>query len=187
MKQTLAQPTRNKTNLIVDSVIFMAFLVAMAPHFSGMAIHEWLGIAFGAAIVTHLLLHWQWIVEVTKRFFGKAQWSARINYILNALLFIDITLVIFSGLLISEVALPLIGVELALSGMWRGLHTTSANLFLPLVGLHVALHWQWIVNMVKRFVIAPLAPRRAPQLSAGVPLTVQADRPTQAAQLRKEA
>src|SRR6187455_328514 len=102
MKATIAQPNRNNTNLIVDSVIFLAFLVAMAPHFTGMAIHEWLGIAFGAAITTHLLLHWQWIVEITKRFFGKAQWSARINYILNALLFIDITLIIFSGLMISE-------------------------------------------------------------------------------------
>ena len=184
MKSTSTKPNRNTTNLIVDIAIFLAFLVAMAPHFSGMAIHEWLGVAFGAAIITHLLLHWQWIVEVTKRFFGKAQWSARINYILNALLFVDVTLVIFSGLLISEVALPLIGVELAQSSMWRGLHTTSANLFLPLVGLHIALHWQWIMNMFKRFVIAP---RRAPQLSAGVRLSADVDRSAHAAQLRKEA
>ena len=86
MKQTHAQPNRNKVNLIVDSAIFTAFLVAMAPHFSGMAVHEWLGISFGAAIVTHLLLHWQWIVEVTKRFFGKVTAQSRINYVLNALL-----------------------------------------------------------------------------------------------------
>jgi hypothetical protein len=178
MKQTLAQPNRNRTNLIVDSAIFVAFLVAMAPHFSGMAVHEWLGIAFGAAIVTHLLLHWQWIVEVTKRFFGKAQWSARVNYILNALLFVDITLIIFSGLMISEVALPLIGIEPGQGGAWRGLHETTANLFLLLVGLHVALHWHWIVNMVKRLI----APQRAPRLSAGAPQVAQ-----QAAQLRKEA
>ena len=164
MKATIAQPNRNKTNLIVDSVIFLAFLVAMAPHFTGMAIHEWLGIAFGAAITTHLLLHWQWIVEITKRFFGKAQWSARINYILNALLFIDITLIIFSGLMISEEALPLIGLQLAQSRSWRGLHGTFADLFVVLVGLHAALHWKWIVNMFKRFVFAPLMPRRAPQL-----------------------
>src|SRR5437762_3071239 len=137
MKQTVVQPNRNKTNLIVDSAIFLAFLVAMAPHFSGMAIHEWLGIAFGAAIITPLLLHWQWIVEVTKRFFSKTQWSARINYILNVLLFIDITLVIFSGLMISEVALPFVGIQLAQSGNWRGLHGTFADLFMVLVGLHV--------------------------------------------------
>jgi hypothetical protein len=183
MKQTLTQSNRNKTNLVVDSAIFVAFLVAMAPHFSGMAIHEWLGIAFGAAIVTHLLLHWQWLVEVTKRFFGKAQWSARISYLLNALLFVDITVIIFSGLLISEVALPLIGVQLTGGGMWRGLHKTSANLFVPLVGLHVALHWHWIVNMFKRFAIAP---RRASQLGAGVSVPAQIDRRRPAAQLRKE-
>jgi cytochrome b len=173
MKATQATPNRNRTNLIVDSAIFLAFLVAMAPHFSGMAIHEWLGIAFGAAIITHLLLHWSWLVEITKRFFGKAGWSARINYILNALLFIDIVLIIFSGLMISQVALPLIGIQLAQSMGWRGLHGTFADLFVVLVGLHVALHWQWIVNMFKRFVVAPLAPRRAPQLGVGAPELAQ--------------
>ena len=187
MKQTPAQPNRNKTNLIVDSAIFVAFLVAMAPHFSGLAIHEWLGVAFGASIITHLLLHWQWIVEVTKRLFTKAQWSARVNYILNALLFVDITLIIFSGLMISQVALPLIGIQLAQSGIWRGLHETTANLFLVLVGLHVALHWQWLANMVRRFVIEPFALHRAPQLSAGPQPSVPSAQPQHAAELRKEA
>ena len=187
MKQTATQSNRNKTNMIVDSAIFLAFLVAMAPHFSGMAVHEWLGIAFGAAITTHLLLHWQWIVEVTKRFFSKAQWSARINYILNALLFIDITLIIFSGLMISEVALPFVGIELAQSGSWRGLHGTAANLFLVLVGLHVALHWQWIVNMFKRFVVTPLMPRRAPELSMGLADPAQLKQFQPDKQPRKEA
>lgn len=165
MKASATQPNRNKTNLIVDIAIFIAFLVAMAPRFSGIAVHEWLGIAFGAAIVTHLLLHWQWLVEVTKRFFGKAQWSARINYLLNAALFIDLTAIIFTGVMISESALPALGINLDASG-WRGLHGTAANLFLPLIGLHVALHWQWIANMFKRFVIAPLTGRRTPQLAA---------------------
>ena len=164
MKQTQTQPNRNRLNMIVDSAIFLAFLVAMAPRLSGMAIHEWLGISFGAAIITHLLLHWQWIVEITKRLFGKAQMSVRINYILNALLFIDITTIIFSGLMISKVALPALGIELAAAGSWRMLHTTSANLFLALTGLHIALHWQWIANMLKRLV-ARQAPAPKPQLS----------------------
>jgi cytochrome b561 len=153
---------RNKLNLFVDLAIFIAFLVAMAPRFSGIPVHEWLGIAFGAAIITHLLLHWQWIVEVTRRFLGKAQWSARGNYMLNALLFVDVTIVIFTGLLISEAALPAFGVEVARGGPWRVLHTLSANLFIFIVGLHVAVHWQWIVNTVKRLGARQPA-RRAPQ------------------------
>ena len=172
MKQKQTQPNRNRLNMIFDSSIFVAFLVAMAPHFSGMAIHEWLGISFGAAIITHLLLHWQWIVEITKRLFGKAQASARINYLLNLVLFIDITTIIFSGLMISKVALPTLGIDLALGGSWRMLHTTSANLFLVLTGLHIALHWQWIANMLKRLVTRQPAQLAKAPLS-GTPTTQQ--------------
>ncbi len=168
MEAQATKTNRNTTNLIVDIAIFIAFLVAMAPHFTGMAVHEWLGLAFGGTIVTHLLLHWQWLVEVTKRFFGKAQWSARINYLLNAALFIDLTAIIFTGVMISESALPALGLELGGNG-WRGLHATSANLFLPLIGLHVALHWQWIANMIKRYVVTPLLPARAPQRPVRTP------------------
>jgi uncharacterized protein DUF4405 len=165
MKQVSRQPNRNKVHLLVDGAIFLAFLVAMAPRFSGIAVHEWLSIAFGAAIVAHLLLHWQWIVEVAKRFFGKTQWSARANYLLNTLLFIDITIVIFTGLMISEAALPLIGVHVVRGFAWRRLHDASANLSLLLIGLHVALHWQWIVSAVKRFATAPFQPRRMSRLN----------------------
>jgi len=170
-----AKANRNMINLIVDGVIFLAFLVAMAPRFSGLAVHEWLGVAFGGAIMTHLLLHWQWIVEVTKRFFGKARWSARLNYVLNTLLLIDLTVIIFTGLMISQVALPFLGVDLAQSGSWRGLHELSSSLFLPITGLHIGLHWQWIVNMLKRYVLAPFAPRRGtPQLGDTKPQAGQA-------------
>lgn len=165
MKQAPVKTNRNKINLFFDIAIFLMFLIAMAPHFSGMAVHEWLGAAFGAAIVTHLLLHWQWIVEVTRRMFSTAQWSARINYILNTLLFIDVTVVIFSGLMISEVALPLIGIQTTHGGIWRMLHGFTADFFLVLIGLHVALNWQWIVNMVKRMLPKRAVTRQLPQIS----------------------
>lgn len=57
-----------KTNLIVDMVIFAAFLVVSNPHLTGNTIHEWLGVAFGAAIVTHLLFHWHWLVINIRRY-----------------------------------------------------------------------------------------------------------------------
>jgi Domain of unknown function (DUF4405) len=143
-------PNRNRTNLLVDIALFTAVMVAMAPHFSGVAIHEWLSIALGAAIITHLLLHWQWIVEVTRRLFRGAQASARVNYVLNTVLFVDMTVIIFTGLMISRVVLPLIAIQTAPGGVWRQLHSLSADAFLFLLGLHIALHWSWIVNTVKR-------------------------------------
>lgn len=164
MIQAKKQLNQTKINLAVDSGIFIGFLVAEAPHFTGMAVHEWLGITFAAGIITHLLLHWQWIVAISQRFLSNIPCQARLNYILNTLLFIDITLIIFSGLMISQVALPSLGLSLGAGGAWKGIHIFSANLSLALIGLHVALHWQWIVNAIKRYVIEPWsAGRRAPQ------------------------
>ncbi len=142
--------TPSRINLAIDLSIFIAFLIAMAPRTSGIAIHEWLSIAFGAAIIAHLLLHWQWIVQVTRRLFGHVAVSARINHLLNVLLFIDLTVVILSGLLISEAALPALGIQVERGGAWRGLHDLSANAFMLLIGLHIALHWHWIVRTVGR-------------------------------------
>jgi hypothetical protein len=76
-----------------------------------------------------------------------------------------VTVIIFTGPMISESALPLFGIQLAAGGAWRMLHTFSANLFVPIIGLHVALHWHWIVNTMRHlFVRRPERP--APQLSS---------------------
>jgi hypothetical protein len=138
-------------NYLLDLTIFLAFLVAMDPRSTGIAIHEWLSIAFGAAIITHLLLHWSWIVGITRRFLGRVTSEARLNYILNLLFFIDMTLLIFTGIMISESALPALGITPAHSLAWRRLHDLSANLALLILGLHVALHWRWLINTTKHY------------------------------------
>lgn len=150
MARTAGRTNRTMVNLAVDIGIFVAFLAATAPRLTGLAIHEWLSLAFGAAILTHLLLHWSWIVGVTRRFFGKVAWSARLNYVLNTLLFIAMTTVIVTGILISEVALPFIGISLERDRLWGSLHRLASDATVLLIGLHVALHWRWIVNATRR-------------------------------------
>jgi hypothetical protein len=85
---------------------------------------------------------------------------ARLNYVLNALLFVDMTLVIFTGLMISKVALPSLGIDLGQDFTWRRLHGLTADWSLILIGLHVALHWRWILETVKRYVFKPFIPAR---------------------------
>lgn len=160
--------SRNTLNYLVDTVIFLAFLLVFNPHATGMAIHEWLGIAFGAAIMTHLLLHWQWIVGITQRLFSSATKSARVNYVVNLLFFIDMVIVIFTGIIISEEALPTLGIALAHSVVWRGVHTTASNVALGLLGVHVALHWRWIVSTTKHFFTRTRAQKPSVTLPRGV-------------------
>lgn len=149
--------SQTKSKLWVDILIFFAFLIAMDPHSSGLPIHEWLTLSMLAAMIVHLLLNWDWIIQITSRFLGKLGGVNRINYILNWLLFIDGTLIMISGIMISEVALPFMGIQLPQGFGWRRLHDMSANIFLIMLGVHTALHWNWIVNTFNRYLVQPVA------------------------------
>ena len=167
-----------KVNYLMDLAIFVAFLISLDPRATGMAIHEWLGIAFGAAVIVHLLLHWKWIAASTRRFLGKLPRATRLNYALNTLLFIAMTAIVYSGLMISEVALPALGISLGEGFSWRSLHAQASDIALILIGLHIALHWKWILSTSKRYVFNPLSPRR-PRLNPVASPSVAAELKTE--------
>lgn len=145
-----------KINLWVDVGLFSAILLALAPVLTGLAIHEWLSLTLAVAVIVHLLLHWSWIVTTLGRFFSKLPGAARLNLVLNVAFFIDFTLVTFTGVMISREALPLFGLTLPRSELWSGLHRLTADLSVFIVGLHVALHWKWIVSTMRRYMVAPV-------------------------------
>ena len=146
-----------KVNLFLDAAIFVAFLLALDPRLTGIAIHEWLGLAGAAAVVVHLLLHWEWIVGVTRRFLGRTSGAARLNYVVDVLFFIDLVVISLSGLMVSQALLPLLGLAAPGGAFWLVAHALSADLAVVLVAVHAALHWKWIVNAVQRYVLRPAA------------------------------
>jgi hypothetical protein len=158
--RTSSRFKQNITKFILDLTIFIGFLLVLDPRTTGIAIHEWLAIAIAATIVIHLLLNWNWVVEVTRRLFGKTSWRARINYILNWLFFINVVLIILTGIMISNAVLPSLGIQLARNAYWSRLHALTTDLSIFMLGLHVALHWNWIVKMVNIFIIQPVASLR---------------------------
>lgn len=147
----------NKTNLLIDGSIFTAFLIAMEPRFTGIAIHEWLSLALAATAVVHLLLHWKWITSVGTRFFKKLWHSSRLKFIVDILLFAAFTSIMMSGIMMSRAILPALGLRLGESPVWRVLHSLSADAGILLVGLHFALNWKWVVTMIGRYIVAPVA------------------------------
>ena len=160
----------NLTNLWVDVLILAAALTAFAPNLTGLLIHEWLGLAFGITVWVHLLLHWQWLVGITRHFFTKARWSARFSYLLNAAIFIGFTVIIFSGVMESRFVLQTFGVNVTEGGIWKALHSLAAEATLWLTALHIAVHWRWIWSWIKK--LARL-PRRKPVITAQRELAVE--------------
>ena len=145
-----------KTNLFLDFTIFTAFLVAYNPRSTGVPIHEWLSLAFAMAVITHLLLHWKWIVRISKDFFKKLFHQSRLNYVLDIFFFVAVTATIFSGLMISESILPTLGIQLDVSRGWRSVHSLAANASLILLGSHLAMHLKWVLVTIGRTIVNPI-------------------------------
>lgn len=147
IRQRAASKIRiNKTqvNLFLDLLLTALFVVDMEVHFTGLALHELIGVLFTAAFGLHILLHWDWIVSITRTFFRKLLHESRLNYVLNVVLFADMLFVAVSSIVISRT----LGLELPLTRdaeqTLKMLHMAGADLVLVIVALHVGMHWKWI-------------------------------------------
>jgi hypothetical protein len=131
-----------------------AYTLAYSLGFTGIATHEWLGIGLGVVLLIHLTLHWDWAIRTTRTLFTRGGRN-RFVWAVNLLL-LSMTLCIASGILISEVALPELGIMLQASSSWRQVHDTTATVTLILVPCRAALDWRWIVGVARRFGAWPL-------------------------------
>jgi cytochrome b561 len=134
----------------LDVVLLLALAPLEEPRTTGLPGHEWLGIAFVLVIGLHLLVNWRWIVTTLRRVAAGDSRRARINAALNGSLFVLMAITLFSGLVISEVALPLFGYVPSDLAAWRQLHSLAAGIALVVVGLHVGLNWDWIVGAMRK-------------------------------------
>lgn len=144
--------SKTKIRMYLDIVLFISFVIVNMPQFTGIALHEWLSFIFIPIIMAHIVLDWDWVVSITKRFFKKVPREIRFNYVFNFLLFFLMVTVIFSGILISEEALPFMGFTIEINEFWLGLHEGSANFLMILIGVHLAMHWKWIVSTTNRYI-----------------------------------
>lgn len=144
------QRQRDAVHLYLDMVIGTAVVLLISFNFTGLLLHEWLGLAFVPAAILHLLLNRQWITATTRRFFGKLSGRVRFSYLLNAALFVTMTLVTVSGVLISEVTLGSIMPIGSNRQFWRILHSASSATTFVIFIMHVAVHWKWIVNTIRK-------------------------------------
>ncbi len=144
-----------RPRLIVDVVLTVSFLALMSVNLTGLLVHEWWGLALILLVVVHLLAQWDWTLSSTRSFLRRLSPRVRINYVLNWALFVAVVLVFVSGILISENALPALGIATGrgsnpLFGFWHQLHVLSADAVLVLAALHLGLNWRWVVNALKQ-------------------------------------
>ena len=162
-----ARPTKRRRRtvslFIVDAILFSVFLLVVNVPLTGLTIHEWLGILIGVGFVVHLLQHAEWIATITTRFVSASSFQNRLNYLLTAVLFIGFASIIVSGLLISEVALPWLGLTPGGGTFWLWIHLASVGWVIWLTAIHVAMNWRWIAHAADRFIFKPMSRLAGPQ------------------------
>jgi hypothetical protein len=152
-----ARPNRTLRLFAVDASLFALFIVVVNVPLTGLAIHEWLGIVIAIGMVAHILQHANWVVTTTRRLLSATSLQNRVNYLLVVGIFIGFVSIIASGLLISEVALPWIGVTPPGAPFMLWLHLASVGWVIWLTTIHLAVNWRWIASASDRLIFKRFA------------------------------
>lgn len=142
-------PARTRLDFWFDAALLVAYTLAYSLGFTGLAIHEWLGLGIGLALLLHLTLHWDWVVRTSVKLFARGGRDRGI-WLLNLALLVVMTLCVLSGVLISQVALYQLGISVHPGPFWTSMHDTTSKLTLILASVHVAVRWRWIVSVGRR-------------------------------------
>ncbi|MGL4774568.1 MAG: DUF4405 domain-containing protein [Clostridium sp.] len=140
----------NYIKIVLDILMAIVFVLlfnkmAVVP----MTFHEFAGLFIGVVFITHITLNFKWVKQVTLKLFdSKVNARIKLGYIINVLLLICFVLIIISGALISKVVLPNFRINSSLS--FKAIHMSMSYIALMIVGIHIGLHWNWIVNVFKK-------------------------------------
>jgi hypothetical protein len=131
----------------LDAVLFILFVLLRTPKLTGLPWHEWLGVVFLVPMLVHLLLSWGWIVTALRRSFSPARRRDTVNLLLNVSLFVTTAGVVVSGLVISQIALPALGIATIDDRVWRNTHNNWTDAMLLCVAAHAAMNLRWIIRV----------------------------------------
>lgn len=147
-------PTKKKTSKVrvwVDLLFFTLMVLVLIPQTTGIPVHEWGSFIIILPFFLHLVINWNWIATNSVKFLSKKGKKTRFDYVLNWSLYLFMIVITVSGIVISEAALPLLGIHFAPDPFWTQIHNVSATLFMLLFGIHIALHWRWILGALGQF------------------------------------
>jgi hypothetical protein len=143
--------------IILDIVMTVIFLILIDPKNTGMTFHEIVGLTMGALFTFHIFLNWAWVKSITRNLFNpKLKTKTKVLYILNAVSFISVITIIFTGIEISQVLFA--SESAGLNESFYTLHKWVSYFCLGLFAIHIVLHWRFIIDAMRKFLSALNAP-----------------------------
>jgi hypothetical protein len=163
---------KQKHNWLIDAALFGGFLGALWLDLTGVAVHQWLGLAVGALATYHLAKHWSWVKAVTARFFGRMSKQSRTFYAVDAALAVGFAAITVTGVVIST----WLDLSLASYAAWHSVHVAASVATLALLVVKIGLHWRWIIDVARRRIFPAPAPAEQTGAARPAPVAVQMGR-----------
>ena len=125
-------------------------------------IHIWTGVLMIVVILIHVPLHWNWVVNMTKRMvkdmFGKENSinsRSRFNVLINMLVGFSFALTALTGVYLLFVPggpQSALNDPMILFGRttWDLIHTWSGVVLGITALIHFAIHWKWVVKVSRK-------------------------------------
>ena len=117
---------------------------------TGLDVHVWLGFALCPLVLVHVVMQWQWFVTQFQRIRTTRAYRVRINTLLNLGLLFMMSAVLLSGILSSRQVTSVIGERFGRARIWSEIHGWLNFIVVVLVGLHLALNWDWTIAALRR-------------------------------------
>ena len=138
-----------KWKMLLDIVLVIIWILLMRFRVTTLNIHELLGLGIIALFITHNLLNLDWIKKVTKNMlYAQTDLATKCSYIVDILLAILALLTGISGVLISRTILTQISVSN--QSTWEYLHKVFAYTCLIMISIHIGLHINFIMALVRK-------------------------------------
>jgi hypothetical protein len=133
-------------------------------------LHTWVGLAMTAIVLVHLIIHFEWVINMTKKVIREAlqrkailNARGRFNVFVDAMIGLGFLVSAGTGLIFFLVAgensLFTPAVRMVSDTTTLDLiHTWSGILMIAAAVVHFAIHWQWVVKIARRMFQSASAP-----------------------------
>lgn len=129
--------------IIIDLAIIILLLCAYAYRIIGDTAHEWIGVSVFVLFIAHNVINYRWYKNIVR-----GAYTARrvIMTTVNVLLVLIMATLVVTGLTQSRTVLSFLNLQGGI--VLRQIHTTTAYWGLPLIGVHIGLHWGMFTKFI---------------------------------------
>jgi hypothetical protein len=135
--------------MLHDLAMLLVIVTLGCLRFTGIPWHEYLSVALAVAVFLHLLRQRRWVVANLSRVGALPTWRARVNLLLNVLMFVTLVSVTASGLFASKVVWIHPAMSASVFMRWHEVHGYSGTWLQWLAALHIAVNWTPLVKRAR--------------------------------------